>query len=137
MLYAFAYGLFGKFPSGAKLVDCINSVNKKNMLVKVSFVERGDEYQVVRGEKPKKFEIYKNGELLDQVANARDQQKILEVILGMDYKTFTQIVLLNKERYVPFMEMSTADRRKVVEDILDISIFSTMNDVCKQHIQKN
>lgn len=137
MLYAFSYGLFGKFPSGAKLADAINSVNKKNLLVKVTFTERGDDYLVIRGEKPKKFEIYRNDELLDQHAHARDQQKFLELILGMDYKLFTQIVLLNKERYVPFMEMSAGDRRKVVEDILDISIFSEMNDVVKTKIKEN
>lgn len=137
MLYAFAYGLYGKFPSGTKLADAINSVNKKNLLVTISFTERGEEYTVVRGEKPKKFEIYKNGDPLDQDANARDQQKLLELILGMDYKTFTQIVLLNKERYVPFMEMNAGDRRKIVEDILGISIFSEMNEVTKQRIKEN
>jgi DNA repair exonuclease SbcCD ATPase subunit len=135
MLYAFAYSLFGKFPSGAKLADAINSVNKKNLLVTIEFSERGDNYRVVRGEKPKKFEIYKNDELVDQQANSRDQQKMLEIILGMDYKTFTQIVMLNKERYVPFMEMNAAERRKVIEDILGISIFSEMNEVLKVRLK--
>ena len=137
MLYAFTYCLYGKFPSGAKLADVINSVNKKNLLTKVEFTERGNDYQVIRGEKPKKFEIYRDGELLDQHAHARDQQKFLELILGMDYKLFTQIVMLNKERYVPFMEMGAADRRKVIEDILDISIFSVMNDIVKGKIKEN
>lgn len=137
LLYAFTYCLYGKFPSGAKLADVINSVNKKNLLVKVTFTERGDDYLVVRGEKPKKFEIYRNDELLDQHAHARDQQKLLELILGMDYKLFTQIVMLNKERYVPFMEMSAGDRRKVIEDILDISIFSEMNDIVKTKLKEN
>jgi len=136
-LFAFSYGLFGKFPSGTKLADAINSVNKKNLLVKVSFTERGDEYTVVRGEKPKKFEIYKNDELMNQHAHARDQQKLLEVILGMDFKVFTQIVMLNKERYVPFMEMNAGDRRKIVEDILGISIFSYMNEIVKEKIKQN
>src|SRR5690554_136584 len=137
LLYAFTYCLYGKFPSGAKLVDAINSVNKKNLLVKVGFTERGDDYLVVRGEKPKIFEIYRNGELLDQHAHSRDQQKFLELILGMDYKLFTQIVMLNKERFVPFMEMSVGDRRKVIEDILDISIFSEMNEIVKTKLKEN
>lgn len=129
---ALTYGLFGKFPSGVKLTDAINSVNKKNLLVKVYFKQRGSDYIIVRGEKPKKFEIYKDGDLQNQDAHSRDQQKTLEVILGMVYQMFTQIVMLNKERYVPFMEMSAGDRRKVVEDILGISVFTTMNDICKQ-----
>jgi DNA repair exonuclease SbcCD ATPase subunit len=137
MLYALAYGLYGKFISGATLAESINSVNKKNLLVKVGFTERGDDYLVIRGEKPKKFEIYKNNELQNQDANARDYQKILDLIIGMDYKTFTQIVLLNKEKYVPFMEMGAAARRKIVEDILGISIFSEMNEVTKAKIKEN
>lgn len=135
--FALSYGLFGKFPSGTNLQSAINSVNGKNLLVKVEFSERGSDYLVARGEKPKKFEIYKDGELIDQNANARDYQKILELIIGMDYKVFTQVVLLNKEKYVPFMEMSAGDRRKIVEDILDINIFSEMNDVCKKRIKEN
>lgn len=136
MLTAIAYGLFGKLLSGMKLANAINSVNKKQLLVKVSFVKNGEEWMVVRGEKPKKFEIYRNDELMDQYANARDQQKFLEIILGMDFKLFTQIVILNKERYVPFMEMGAAERRKIVEDILDISVFTEMNEVCKQKIKE-
>ncbi len=136
LMSAIAYALFGKLLSGMKLANSINSVNKKNLLVKVSFTTNGDDWLVVRGEKPKKFEIYRNDELLDQYANARDQQKFLEIILGMDFKLFTQVVILNKERYVPFMEMGAAERRKIVEDILDISIFTEMNDVCKQKIKE-
>lgn len=137
MLFAFAYGLYGKFPSGVKLQDAINSTNTKNLLVNVKFTERGDDYTVIRGEKPKKFEIYKNDELINQSARSSDYQKMLENILGMDYKTFTQIVLLNKERYIPFMEMNPADRRKIVEDILGISIFSEMNEVTKTKIKES
>jgi DNA repair exonuclease SbcCD ATPase subunit len=135
LLQAITYCLFGKTLSGIKLSQAINSINKKNLLVKTSFVRNGEDWQVVRGEKPKKFEIWRNGETVDQYANARDQQKFLEIILGMDFKTFTQIVVLNKERYTPFMEMSAADRRKVVEDVLDISVFTVMNDVVKQELK--
>lgn len=135
MMSALTYGLFGKMLAGIKIGQAINSINKKNMLITVEFEVRGEEWKVVRGEKPKKFEIYRNDELLDRYANARDQQKFLEVILGMDFKLFTQVVVINKERYVPFMDMGAADRRKIVEDILGISIFSTMNDVTKQKIK--
>lgn len=136
ILLAFAYCFFGKFISGIKLAQAINSINKKNLVVEGEFEKHGDKWKVVRGEKPKKFEIYKNGDLLDQYANARDQQKFLEVILGMDYKLFTQVILLNKERYIPFMEMGASDRRKIVEDILGISIFSEMNEVTKTQISE-
>lgn len=137
MGFALTYGLYGRFPNGAKLADAINSVNKKNLLVKVWFEERGDEYLVVRGEKPKKFEIYKNDEMLDQSANARDQQKILDSILGMDFSMFTQLVMLNKEQYEPFMQLPLAGRRKIVETILGIGIFGYMNDVVKEKIKSN
>lgn len=133
---ALYYGLFGKVLSNdVKLAGLINSVNKKNLLVKVAFKKGKDDYLVIRGEKPKKFEIYKNDELLDQAANARDQQKMLDIILGMDAHLFTQVMMLNKERFVPFMEMKPAERRKVVEAILDISIFSDMNELCKNMIR--
>jgi len=135
MMTALAYCLFGKFLAGIKLAQAINSVNKKNLLTTCTFESKGEEWKVIRGEKPKKFEIYRNGDLVDQYANARDQQKFLELILGMDFKLFTQVVVINKERYIPFMEMGAGDRRKIVEDILGISIFSVMNDVTKQHIK--
>lgn len=136
ILNAITYGLFGKTLSGIKLSQAINSVNKKKLLVTVNFTKHGDDWKVVRGEKPKKFEIYKNDEMIDKYANSRDQQDFLEIVLGMDYKLFTQIVVLNKERYVPFMEMTTQDRRKVIEDILDISVFSYMNDIVKRELKE-
>lgn len=135
LLTALAYCLFGTVLSGAKLSDIINNINKKALLTKVCFEKNGVEWIVIRGEKPKKFELWKDDEKLDQYANSRDQQKFLETIMGMDYKIFTQIVLLNKEKYVPFMECSAGDRRKIVEDVLDISIFSYMNDECKAEIK--
>lgn len=134
MGYAIAFGLYGKFLNGVKLAQAINSTNKKGLLVKIKFEKNGEQWEVIRGEKPKKFEIYRDGTLLDQYANVRDQQAYLELILGMDYKLFTQLVVLNKERYVPFMELTAADRRKIIEDLLDISIFTEMNDIVKQKI---
>lgn len=134
ILLAFAYCFFGKVINGMKLGQAINSINKKKLLVTGTFKKNGDDWTVIRGDKPKRFEIYKNGDMIDQYANVRDQQKFLELILGMDYKLFTQVILLNKERYVPFMEMGAADRRKIIEDILGISIFTEMNEVVKAKI---
>lgn len=135
VLEAISYCLFGKPLKKVKLSGLINSMNKKNMLTECVFNKHGDEYKVIRGEKPKKFEIHKNGEVLDQNAASKDYQATLERILGMDHKLFTQVVLLNRERYIPFMDMGAADRRKVVEDILDINIFSYMTKIVKQEIQ--
>ena len=134
---AICYCLFGRFPSGMTLQTAINSTNKKNLLVTINFESRGKEYQVVRGEKPKKFEIYVDGELMDQDAKAKDQQAKLDMILGFDYKMYTQMIFLNKEKYVPFMEMKSPDRRKYVEEILNISVFSYMNAVCKKRSDDN
>lgn len=135
MLSTLTYCLYGKMLAGIKLNQAINAINKKNLLTTCIFEANGEEWTVVRGEKPKKFEIYRNDELVDQYANARDQQKFLEVILGMDFKLFVQVVVINKERYIPFMEMAAAERRKIIEDILGISVFSYMNEVTKQRIK--
>lgn len=135
LLTAMFYNLFGAVLSGNKLSDIINTINKNKLLTTVTFEKNGEEWKIVRGEKPKIFEIYKNGELLDQMANARDQQEFLNTVLGMDAKLFTQIVLLNRERYVPFMECTTAERRKIIEDVLVISVISQMNEVNKNLIK--
>lgn len=134
VLEALSYCLFGKPLKKVKLAGLINTLNKKNMVTECVFTKHGDEYKVIRGEKPKKFEIHKNGEMLDQNAASKDYQSTLERVLGMDHKLFTQVVLLNRERYIPFMDMGAADRRKVVEDILDINIFGFMNDIVKKNI---
>ncbi len=134
-LLALVYGLYGKLLNNMKLEQAVNSTNKKALLVKVEFEKNGEQWLVVRGEKPKKFEIYKNDELLDQYANSRDQQAFLELVLGMDFKLFTQLVAINKERYIPFMEMGAGDRRKIVEDILNISVFSKMNELLSQDMK--
>ena len=131
LLEAISYALFGKPLKKVKLAGLINSINRKNMQTECVFTKYGDEYKVVRGEKPKVFKIFKNGELLDQNAASKDYQATLENVIGMDHKLFTQVCLLNRERYIPFMDMGAADRRKVVEDILDINIFGYMNKIVK------
>lgn len=131
VLEALTYGLFGKPLKKVNLGGLINSVNKKNLLVTVDFSVKGVEYKVIRGQKPNVLEFYINDELVDQSAAARDYQTKIEHALGIDYKMFTQMIVLNKEKYVPFLELSTADRRKIVEDILDISVFSYMSEQLK------
>lgn len=128
---AIAYNLYGKFINGMKLEQAINSQNKKNLLTTSQFEQMGDTYSVIRGEKPKRFEIFKNGEKIDKNVKSGDYQAYLDTILGMDYKTFIQLVCINKVKYKPFFEMGAADRRKLVEDVLNISIFSYMNEEVK------
>jgi DNA repair exonuclease SbcCD ATPase subunit len=103
------------------------------MLVEVEFTIGSKEYKICRGGKPTVFEIYLNGELLNQDAAAKDYQKYLEdQVLKLNYKSFTQIVILGSASFTPFMQLPAAHRREVIEDLLDIKIFSTMNDVLKE-----
>ena len=99
----------------------VNSINKKHLKVEVEFKVGGNHYKVCRGHAPRTFEVYQNGDLLNQDAHTKDYQKVLEQnILKMNYKSFTQIVVLGSRNFVPFMQLSTVDRRSVIEDLLDI-----------------
>lgn len=135
LLEAISYGLFGKPLKKVNLAGLINTINGKAMTVEIEFTKNGVNYKIVRGQKPAKLEFYVNDELVDQSAASKDYQAKIEYVLGMDFKLFTQIVVLNKEKYVPFMELTAGDRRKVVEDVLDISVFSVMNDVVKDEFR--
>lgn len=129
VLESIAYALFGKMLSNIKIAQAINTKNKKNLFVTACFDVNGSEYIVNRGQKPKVFEIIKDGLLIDQSASERDYQKLLEHVIGCDFKTFTQVVALNKERYVPFMDMKPAQRRQVIDEILDIGIYTAIDRV--------
>lgn len=132
LLDSITFALFGKPFRKINIPQLVNSINNKNCLVQVAFDIGSNTYEVIRGLKPKKFEIYKNGELIKQNAKSKDYQRFLEEqILKMNYKSFTQIVTLGSSSFVPFMQLTAADRREVIEDILDINIFSTMNSVIK------
>ena len=132
MLDALTFSLFGKSFRGINIPQLVNSINEKECEVEITFKIGSDEYRVFRSLKPKKFEIYKNGDLLDQDAKAKDYQKILEEqILKMTYKSFCQVVILGSSNYVPFMQLSASDRRLVVENLLDIDVFSVMNTLSK------
>jgi len=136
-LDSITYGLFGKPFRKINISQLANSINTKNCIVEIQSSKGSDEYLVKRGLNPKIFEIYKNGELLNQDSNSLDYQKILEdSILKMNFKTFRQVIVLGSSSFVPFMQLSTSDRRLVIENILDIDIFSNMNIIIKGKIMQ-
>jgi DNA repair exonuclease SbcCD ATPase subunit len=136
VLDALTFSLFGKPFRKINKPQLINTVNEKDCRVEVEFSVGKIEWRVVRGIKPAIFEIYRNGALLDQSSAALDQQKWLEqTVLKMNYKSFTQIVILGSSTFVPFMQLPAAHRREVIEDLLDIKIFSSMNTIIKDKIR--
>jgi DNA repair exonuclease SbcCD ATPase subunit len=138
ILDALCFALFGKAFRKINKPLLINSVNEKGLEVQIEFNTNGKEYRVVRGIKPNLFEIYCDGTLINQDSATKDYQEHLEkFILKMNYKSFTQIVILGSASFVPFMQLSPADRRAVIEDLLDIQIFSIMNVIAKQKFQTN
>jgi DNA repair exonuclease SbcCD ATPase subunit len=137
LLDAITFGLFGKPFRKVNIPQLVNTVNQKDCVVEVEFSTPKHKYKVVRGLQPKVFEIYKDGDLLPQNAKAKDYQRLLEEqILRMNYKSFTQIVILGSSSFVPFMQLTPADRREVIEDILDIKIFSVMNGLLKSKVSE-
>ena len=133
ILDALTFGLFGKAYRNINKPQLVNTINEKGLLVEIEFTIGKKNYTVRRGVKPNLFEIHLNGKLIDQLANNRDYQEYLEkVILKLNYKSFTQIVLLGSSSFEPFMQLKQSDRRAIVEDLLDIQIFSTMNTVLKK-----
>jgi DNA repair exonuclease SbcCD ATPase subunit len=136
MLDALCFGLFNKAFRKITKGQLVNSTNEKECLVEIDFSIGTKEYKIKRGIKPNIFEIWIDGTLQNQAASSTDQQKQLEdSILKLNYKSFTQIVILGSASFVPFMQLSTANRREVVEDLLDIKIFSAMNAVIKDRIK--
>ena len=136
MLDALCFSLFNKAFRKITKGQLVNSTNEKECLVEIEFSIGTREYKVVRGIKPNIFQIWIDGVLQNQAAASTDQQKQLEDnILKLNYKSFTQIVILGSASFVPFMQLSTANRREVVEDLLDIKIFSAMNAVIKDKIK--
>lgn len=135
LLDALTFALFGKPYRNINKPQLVNSINNKECLVELSFHIGEKKYLVRRGIKPAIFEIWVDGDMLDQSANAKDYQDILEkMILKMNYKSFTQIVILGSASFTPFMQLSASDRRAVIEDLLDIQIFSTMNTLVKEKL---
>lgn len=138
LLDALCYVLFNKPFRKINLPQLVNSVNGKGCVVEIEFDANGASYKVRRGMKPGLFEIYKNGEMLPKPGKTTEYQDQLEThILGMDYKSCTQVVILGSSTFVPFMQLPAADRRQVIENLLDINIFSTMNKLLKEKIDAN
>ena len=137
LLDSITFALFGKPFRKVNIPQLPNTVNEKDCVVEVEFSVGELNYLVRRGLKPKVFEIYKNGKMIDQNAKTKDYQVMLEdQILRMNYKSFTQVVILGISSFVPFMQLSAADRRDVIEDILDIQVFSQMNSLLKTKTAK-
>ena len=135
MLDALCFSLFGKPFRNINKPQLVNSINKKQLLVEVEFQTGRKTYKIVRGIKPNLFEIYVDGDLLNQDAAARDYQKYLEEsILKLNYKSFTQIVILGAASFTPFMQLPSGTRREIIEDLLDIQIFTTMNVVLRDKL---
>jgi DNA repair exonuclease SbcCD ATPase subunit len=132
MLDALSYALFSKPYRNINKIQLVNSVNLKNTVVTIEFSIGTKEYKIVRGLKPNIFEIWVDGKMINQDSNSRNFQSFLESsILKLNHKSFHQIVVIGTSSFVPFMQLSAYDRRKVIEDLLDISIFSKMNQLIK------
>ena len=138
ILDALTFSLFGKPFRKISKSMLVNSVNEKDTMVEVEFSIGKNSYQVIRGIKPNKFMVYCNGQPWDEDAKAVDQQKNLEQnVLKMNFKSFTQIVVLGSSTFVPFMRLPGQQRREIIEDILDIQVFSVMNNRLKDKIREN
>ena len=136
ILDALTFGLFNKPYRKINKPQLVNSTNDKDGLVEIEFVVRNRNYKVVRGLRPNRFEIWVDGKMQDQFASATDQQKNFEQnILKLNYKSFTQIVILGSSTFVPFMQLTASSRREVIEDLLDIKIFSAMSELVKAKLK--
>ena len=138
ILDALCFGLFNKPFRKINKPQLVNTINGTDCVVEIEFDIGKVSWKVRRGMRPNIFELYKNGNQLDQTASAADQQKWFEQnVLKLNYKSFTQIVVLGSSTFVPFMQLPAAGRREVIEDILDIRIFSTMNTILKDRVREN
>ena len=137
ILDVLCFGLFGKPFRSINKSQLVNSVNNSSTMIEIEFTIGTRDYKVIRGIKPNKFEIYQNGKMMNLEANVRDYQRILEQqILKLNYRSFTQVVILGSSTFVPFMQLKATHRREVVEEILDIKIFSTMNLLARQKMKE-
>jgi DNA repair exonuclease SbcCD ATPase subunit len=138
MLDALCFVLYNRPFRKINKPQLLNSINKKDLVVEIEFSIGANHFKVVRGLKPAVFEVYKNGSLLNQDADSRDYQDVLEhQILKLNHKSFCQVVIVGSTSFVPFMQLSAQHRREVIEDLLDIQIFSTMNTLLKERVSNN
>ena len=137
MLDAISYALFGKPHRNINRPQLVNSINNKQLLVEVKFSLGLNKYRVIRGMKPNIFEIYHNDVMLNQESHSRDYQKVLEMnILKLNHRSFHQVVVLGSGNFIPFMQLPSYQRRSVIEDLLDIGIFTKMNMLTKERFSK-
>ena len=133
LLDALSFALFGRAHRNIGKPQLVNSINNKDCVVEVNFSVAGSAFRIIRGIKPNIFEIYKNGELINQDSHNKEYQKILEAnILKLNHKSFHQIVVLGSSSFIPFMQLPAQHRRDVIEDLLDINVFSKMNQILKE-----
>ena len=138
LLDALCFVLYGKGFRNLKKDLLVNSINQKDLVVEIEFTVGRKSYKVIRGAKPNKFELYVNGTMLNQDATVRDYQEHLEKnILKMSFRSFTQVAVLGSANFTPFMQLKSVERRRLVEDLLDISIFSTMQDILKKRVTQH
>jgi len=138
ILDALTYALFGKPFRKITKPQLVNSITRKDMVVEIEFVIGRNEYKIRRGMKPNLFEVYQNGTMLNQSAEMRDYQEYLEKhILKLNLKSFCQVVVLGSATFQPFMQLAAAQRREIIEDLLDLQIFTTMNTLLKDRVSKN
>ena len=135
MLDALSFALFGKAHRNINKNQLVNSINNKAMIVEVEFEIGPSKYKIIRRVKPNKFEIWKDGLLVNQDSHNKEYQKLLEQnILKLNHKSFHQIVVLGSSSFVPFMQLPAQHRREVIEDLLDINVFSKMNGILKERV---
>ena len=133
MLDALSFALFGKPHRNITKSQIVNSINQKNCIAQVEFFIGKAEYKIIRGIKPNIFEIWKGNTMINQSSHAKDYQKILEQnILKLNHKSFHQVVVLGSSSFIPFMQLQSSHRKEVIEDLLDINVFSKMNILLKE-----
>jgi DNA repair exonuclease SbcCD ATPase subunit len=138
ILDALSFALFGKPFRKINKPQLLNTITKKELVVEIQFSISGNEYKIIRGIKPTVFEVYQNGILLNQSAEMKDYQEILEKqILKLNFKSFGQVVVLGSATFQPFMQLPGGQRREIIEDLLDLQIFTTMNSLLKDKVQNN
>ena len=138
ILDALSFGLFGKPFRKINKPQLVNSITQKNCLVEIEFSIGSKEYKIIRGMKPTVFEVYQNGNLLNQNAEMKDYQELLEKqIIKVNHKSFSQVVVLGSATFQPFMQLSSGQRREIIEDLLDLQIFTVMNSILKDKVLIN
>ena len=138
ILDAITFALFGKTFRNINKPQLVNAITRKDLVVEIEFSIARSDYKIIRGMKPNIFEVYHNGSLVNQNAEMRDYQDYLERnILKINYKSFCQVVILGSASFVPFMQLPAAQRRGIIEDLLDLQVFTTMNTLLKDKVQEN